>query len=96
MNKFDLLVESVRYSVDGTIDFVAAYERRGAAFSDTVIYPRKKLFDLLKSGKTVVSGYRKVNMGAVFEVKSTILLKDQVITNKNNSNQDILENVPLI
>ena len=51
MQKFDVVIEAVRYK-SGKIELVRAYERRGPSFSDRVLLDRKTLLERLKDGKT--------------------------------------------
>jgi hypothetical protein len=40
--KFDGVIEAVRYK-NGQVEVVRAFERRGAAFSDRILIPRREL-----------------------------------------------------
>lgn len=100
-SKFDGVVEAVHYTPDGQIDWVRAYERRGAAFSDHVLIRRPGLVERLKSGKQFVTGVRKVYHGAVFETGSALQLAQQagrevVVSGAPRNDSDYLEGVPII
>lgn len=96
INKIDLMVDAVRYSEDGQINFVRGFEKRASSFSDNVLIPRDALVDLLKNGKTVVSGTRVRRLGSTFEIRSEIKLSGLFVTNRSGATRDSLENVPLL
>jgi hypothetical protein len=98
--KFDGVVEAVRYTPEGTIDTVRGYERRGAAFSDSVLIPRDTLIERIKAGKQFACGERKIFMAGSFLIKSTIhLVKSAnnvyLVTNIGPADHDDLKGVPL-
>lgn len=97
MNKFDGVIEAVRYK-GGKIDVVRAYERRGATFSDHVLLNRKTLIERIKQGKRFITGERQQFMASTFEVgKSVNLLgkdESQIISTREQSEHDELEGVP--
>jgi hypothetical protein len=97
--KFDGVIEAVRYTPDGKIEFVRAYERRGGAFSDHVLIDRPSLLEKLKSGKRFVTGERKILWAGSFEVGKPVKLigrnGSQVVTTTEQSERDLLEDVPV-
>lgn len=100
-SKFDGVVEAVRYTPQGQIDWVRAYERRGSAFSDHVLIGRPALVERLKAGKHFVTGSRKEYLGGVFETGSPLRLAQQgggelVVTGEPRHGCDHLEGVPII
>ena len=99
-HKFDGVIEAVRYTSDGKIEFVRAYERRGAAFSDGVLLDRKTLLEKLQSGKRFVTGERKVLLANSFvtgkPVKALGSNGKQVVTTAERAERDLLEEVPVI
>ena len=93
--KPDLVVESVRYGVDGKINLVRAFERRGAMYSDWLLIERAGLVDLLKQGRRVVLGRRKEFMAGTFEAGSPVFLTgSDVIATRKDAQTDILEGAP--
>ena len=94
--KFDGLIEAVRYSSEGKIDLVRAYERRGSTFSDHILIDRAKLVARLKSGEKFVPGSRKEIMGSTFENTRVVRLEGDVISSGANSSRDLLEGIPVI
>ncbi len=98
MNKFDGVIEAVRYK-SGKIDEVRAYERRGATFSDRVLLSRKVLIERLKQGKRFVVGQRKEFLASTFELGKSVKLlgqdNERIITTRDRSERDELEGVPL-
>jgi hypothetical protein len=99
--KFDVVIEAVRYSPDGEIDFVRAYKRRGAAFSDRVLLKRQDLLALLEHKQRLVTGQRKEYMAGTFETGKAVSLakydgKMVLTTGDKTPAQDSLDGVPLI
>jgi hypothetical protein len=94
--KFDGLIEAVRYTTDGKIELVRAYERRGAAFSDHILINRAQLVERLKKGEKFVTGQRTEFWGGTFEAttKSVSLAGDFISTSAAN-HRDLLEEVPV-
>ncbi|HUH98659.1 MAG TPA: hypothetical protein VLZ89_14945 [Anaerolineales bacterium] len=97
MNKFDGVIEAVRYK-GGKIDVVRAYERRGATFSDRVLLSRKTLIERLRQGRRFVTGQRKLLMASTFEVGKPVNLLGaqdaQIIATRDPAERDELEDVP--
>ncbi len=93
--RFDGVIEAVRYSPDGKIEVVRAYERRGAAFSDHVLIGRPALVERLKQGKKFVIGQRKPNLGGMFETGASVVLEGDVISTRPGADHDLLETVPV-
>jgi len=99
--KFDGVVECVRYKPNGEVDWVRAYERRGAIFSDHLLIEREALIQKLKSGKNFVAGSRVSLMASTFEVGEALRVidaggKDVLVTDDRQAAQDHLEGVPQI
>ena len=94
--KFDGLIEAVRYSADGKIDVVRAYERRGPTFSDHVLINRANLVERLKKGEKFVTGQRREFWGSEFDSAKTVSLTGEIISTNAASSRDLLEEVPLL
>jgi hypothetical protein len=73
--KIDGVVEAVRYLPGGQIDWVRAYLKRGATFSDRIIISRKELIDRIKAGKNFVIGQREEYKASTFQVSNSVVLK---------------------
>ncbi len=97
MQKFDVVVEAVRYK-NGKIDLVRVFERRGATFTDRILMDRKTLLERLKDGKRFVTGQRKEYLGGTFDVGKPVRLVGadgkQVVTTLADADHDDLEGVP--
>lgn len=97
MQKFDVVIEAVRYK-NGKIEVVRAYERRGPTFSDRILLDRKAMLERLKDGKRFVTGQRKQYLASTFEVGKPVKLVGQdgkqVVTTLPNADHDELEGVP--
>jgi len=99
--KYDGVVESVHYKPGGEVDWVRAYERRGATFTDYVLIDRQTLIQRMKNGKKYVVGRRIPLMASTFEVTQPLRLvrsggKDVLIVGEAQADQDRLNGVPLI
>jgi len=99
--KIDGVIEAVRYKPDGQILWVRAYLRRGPTYSDRILLDRQELIELLKSGKSFVSGARVELMASTFQVGQPVRLlenngQEVLVTDETQSSQDRLEGVPLL
>lgn len=96
--KFDGVIEAVRYK-DGQIVVVRAFERRGAAFSDRIMIPRKELLDRLKDGRKFVVGTRTELMAGTFEEGKAVQVVSHdgsdFIATRSDANHDELEQAPV-
>jgi hypothetical protein len=97
----DYVIEAVHYSSDGRLEYVRLYERRGASYSDRVIFDRPQLVNLLKSNKRVATGQRIHGLGSTFIIDNQVQLaglKDDpvIICGKPGTNSDDLDGVPTL
>jgi hypothetical protein len=94
--KLDGVIEAVRYTPDGKIVVVRAYERHGVVWSDHVLLGRKELSERLKQGKKFVVGERKIYLGSVFETGKVVYqIENKIITEGQMSTRDLLAGVPV-
>ena len=96
--KYDGIIEAVRYK-NGQIVIVRAYERRGAAFSDRLLIDRKEFLELVKKGKTFVTGSRTELMAGTFVQGKPVMVinrdgKEFIVT-REGADGDELEQVPV-
>jgi hypothetical protein len=96
--KFDGVIEAVHYK-NGQIVNVRAYERRGSAFSDSMLIDRKDLLERIKSGKRFVVGVRKEFWAGSFDESKAVQLvtrngKDFIAT-RAEAEHDELESAPV-
>jgi len=98
--KYDAIVQSVHYNLDGSVDWVRIFRRRGPTWSDYVLVSRQELVDELKVGKKYVVGKRIKYNASTFDVTVPITLiqngKEILTTGKTHSDIDLLEGVPVI
>lgn len=96
--KFDGVIEAVRFK-DGQIVVVRAFERRGAAFSDRVMIPRKELLERLKDGRKFVVGQRKEFWAGTFEEGKPVQVVRRdgtdFISTRADGDRDELEQAPV-
>jgi hypothetical protein len=96
--KFDGVIEAVRYK-DGQIEVVRAFERRGAAFSDRILMPRRELLERLKDGRKFVVGKRKEFLAGTFETGQPlqVVSRDgrELISTRGDAEHDELEQAPV-
>ncbi|MBN1306179.1 MAG: hypothetical protein JXA13_17210 [Anaerolineales bacterium] len=71
-NKFDGVIEAVRFTPNKKIEIVRAYERRLTAFSDRVLLDRSALLEQMEKGKHFVTGARKEYLAGTFEVNKPV------------------------
>jgi hypothetical protein len=100
-NKYDGVVEAVRYKADGQVDWVRAYERHGAVFADRVLIRRDSLVERLKSGKKFVVGKRIPYQANTFDVSLPLDLvgagdQEYIRAGGSGAGEDHLEGVPII
>jgi hypothetical protein len=98
---YDGVVEAVRLTSGGNIQFVRAYERRGPTWSDHLLLDREALVERIKSGKRFVTGKRIINRGSEFEIADVVELletsKGEVVVSGDTSLQkDRLKGVPIL
>lgn len=93
------VIEAVRYTDEGQIDLVRAYERHGFVFSDLIVLDRTSLYDRLQDGAHFVVGERKLFYGNDFDLAEPIRLDgkkdaERIIAGKSQGNQDHLAGAP--
>ena len=98
-DKFDAVVEAVRYTPDGQVEWVRVYERRGPTFSDRVLVKRSDLIEQLKAGKKFVVGTRVEYEASTFKVSDPIKVvshqgEDVLVVGNGASEKDNLAGVP--
>lgn len=99
--RVDGIVDAVRFSNEGEIEFVRVYKRRGAVFSDRILLSRGELIDQLRKRKRYFTGTRKPLMGTTFAVGEAVKLSGKkeatrVIVGNAASESDSLPGVPRI
>ena len=100
--KPDAIVVGVRYKRTGEVEWVRAYERRGATWSDWKLIPRADLIERLKSGQRFVVGDRIEYMAGTFKTDKPVQLVEAnggdriVVSDKSAESGDPLEGVPLV
>ncbi len=98
--KFDAVIETVRYTPEGQIELARGYERRGATYSDRVLFTRAGLLKLLRAGKKLAAGKRLPLLASTFEILAPITLSgargsEVIITREAPAGRDLLKDIPL-
>jgi hypothetical protein len=94
--RIDGVIEAVRYLQDGKIEFVRAYERRGAIWSDHILLQRAELVERLKKGRRFVTGQRKLYLGSSLETgKPVRYMRDRISTDDEANTRDLLTGTPV-
>jgi hypothetical protein len=94
--KYDAVVEVVRYNEQGMVELARGYERRGPAFGDRVLLTRAQLIERLKGGKTLLTGVRTPMMAGTFKTDQRIQLvnnggKEYLVTGEKSPTRDNLQ-----
>lgn len=98
--RYDIVIETVRYTPEGQLALARGYERRGSTYSDRVLFTRADLVKRLRSGQKVASGKRIPLLASTFEHGAAILLagpraSEVIVTQGAAPERDLLEGVPL-
>ena len=98
--KYDGVIEAVRYAPDGRLTIARVYERRGSTFSDCVLLSRAELIRKLKAGQVFMMGKRLEYLGGTFEVTIPVKMagnpgKEVLFTTKITNDCDDLQGAPL-
>ena len=98
--KYDGIVESVRYTPDGRVSYVRLYERRGPAFSDRILVVREAFILRLKLRKRIFTGTRLPYLGGMFKTGARVTLvgsagQEWIVSGAGKTGRDFFENVPL-
>jgi hypothetical protein len=94
--KWDGVIEAVRYTPEGRLEVVRAYERHGVVWSDRIMLDRHELSERLKQGKRFVVGERKLYLGSVFSTGMAVCQTDgKIITEGQTAGRDLLTGVPI-
>lgn len=99
--KIDGVIEAVRYTPEGPIEWVRFYERRDMAYSDVLILQREELLERLEAGQLFYTGKRKQYLGNAFETNRKVITKEKnggkiILTEESEEDHDHLEGVPLV
>lgn len=98
--KYDGVIDTVHYGPDGQVQWVRAYLRRGATYTDNVLVKRQDLVEKIRAGKKFYAGKRIPQMASTFEVGEPVRLVERnghpiLVIGDKDVQQDCLENVPL-
>jgi hypothetical protein len=62
----DLIIEAAHFMPNGQLDYVRAYQKRGATYSDCLLLKRGQLVELIDGGLKAATGQRIHLMGNKF------------------------------
>lgn len=99
--KMDGVIEAVHYRPDGQVDWVRAYLRLGAAWSDRVILSRSDLIKEIKAGKMMMLGQRVEFMAGTFDITAQVKVagrdgQEILSTTSTAPDRDQLEGAPIL
>ncbi len=99
--KLDGVVQAVHYTMDGQVEWVRAYLRRGPTFSDRVKLDRQTLVANLKAGKRYFAGQPVPQMASTFQLAEPLQLLEKdgrviLVTGDRKADQDRLDGIPVI
>lgn len=99
--QYDGVIELVHYNQSGKIDWVRAYLKRGAVFSDRLIIDRTSLVSQLNSGKKFMTGKRVEYLGGTFQVYDPLRLIQKngeyiLVVGDTEQDHDLIKGVPII
>ena len=83
------------------IDWVRAYERRGATYSDVVLLKREELIRKIQSGRKFASGRRVPNLAGTFTALEPVRLEGSgeatyVVCGSSQNAHDDLGKTPVV
>ena len=94
--RYDFVVEAVRYSLDGQIALLRGYQRIDSTYTDRRLISRQQALEMLRAGKKLAAGMRRVYLASTFDISSPIVSKgDWIITEGAPSGRDLLRGVPV-
>jgi hypothetical protein len=94
--RIDGVIEAVRYTPDGDIEFVRLYERQGSVWTDHFLLTRPALVKQLEAGKRLYTGQRIQYLGSKVDAQNPVSLANGKITSgKGNGGRDLLDGVPV-
>ncbi len=99
--RVDGIVEAVRYTPEGWIEFVRMFRRRGPTFSDWVLVSREQLVAELQDKKRYYTGAAVPLMGTTFTTEHPLKVvtrekQPHVLAGEESSETDALKGVPRI
>ena len=98
---FDGVIVGARYTSEGKIKWVRAFERHGFVFTDRLLMDRNTLIENLRTGKKFKTGKRLVYQGNDFDVWEDIKLLEEeedsvIVVGDKQSKEDFLGDLPII
>lgn len=98
--KFDVVIEAVRYTAEGQIELARGYERRGATYSDCILFSRAELLKRLHSGCKMAAGERIPRLASTFRIITPITLAGQrsaeaIVSPGQPAGRDFIQDLPL-
>ncbi|MEN4013143.1 MAG: hypothetical protein AB1453_05060 [Chloroflexota bacterium] len=97
--RFDVVIEAVRFTPDGSLQTARIYERRGPVWSDRLLIGRADLIRRIRKGEKVVIGARKPYLANTFEAFAAVRLaqnddKEVLTSMVENDHSDSLPQAP--
>jgi hypothetical protein len=97
----DIIIEAAHFKPNGQLDYVRAYQRRGATYSDCVLITRKELLEQLLNGMAVATGQRMHLLASTFKKTALVHLAPSanrfiITTGSLGAAQDSLPETPIL
>jgi len=95
--RIDGIIEAVRYTPEGNIEFVRLHQRQGNVWSDHILLTRPALIKRIEQGQRLYTGRRKTYLGNQIEAHQPVhLINGLIVSGQGNGQRDFLENTPLL
>ena len=99
--KFDGVIVAAHFDQDRQVEWVRAFLKNGAVFTDRVHLGREELIAQIKSGKKFVTGSRVEFEAATFETNHAVSVgssdgSDIILAGESEAGSDSLEGIPEI
>ena len=96
---YDLVIVAARYGVDGRVEWVRAFERRGPTWSDRRMIPRAELIERIRNGERTVTGERIQYEAGTFKTWEKVHVEERegievLVAGPPNGSKDALQFVP--
>ncbi len=98
---YDGVIQAAHYDDQGQVDWVRAYLRRGAVWTDYILLPRAELMEKIQSGLRFRTGERLEYQGGTFKTFDPVRVvqsnsHEVLVAGDGSAESDKLDGVPRI